>query len=216
MAMSNNDIAAMREEYGSRELRREGLIKDPLDQFELWFTEASRVKLHEPNAMTLSTIGLDGCPASRTVLMKSYDERGFVFYTNYGSAKARELEASPMAALLFPWLLLERQVHISGKVKKVSEDESMKYFSSRPRGSQIGAWVSAQSTVIASRDVLIKKTEELTAKFRGMDVPLPPFWGGYRVMPERMEFWQGGKGRVHDRFVYSRKHSDWQLERLAP
>lgn len=216
MAMSNDEIAAMREEYGSRELRRKDLAVDPVLQFEQWFAEARKAQLHEPNAMTLSTVGLNGCPASRTVLMKSYDEQGFVFYTNYGSAKAKELEAIPMAALLFPWVLLERQVHISGRVEKVSEEESLKYFSSRPRGSQIGAWASDQSTAIDSRDVLIQKTEELTEKFAGIDVPLPPFWGGYRVIPERMEFWQGGKGRVHDRFIYSREQSDWQIERLAP
>ena len=214
--MSNDEIAAMREEYGSRELRRKDLAVDPVLQFEQWFAEARKAQLHEPNAMTLSTVGLNGCPASRTVLMKSYDEQGFVFYTNYGSAKAKELEAIPMAALLFPWVLLERQVHISGRVEKVSEEESLKYFSSRPRGSQIGAWASDQSTAIDSRDVLIQKTEELTEKFAGIDVPLPPFWGGYRVIPERMEFWQGGKGRVHDRFIYSREQSDWQIERLAP
>lgn len=206
----------MREEYGSRELRRRDLAADPVAQFDLWFTEAREVRLHEPNAMTLSTVGLDGCPASRTVLMKFFDENGFVFYTNYGSAKAREIAACPKAALLFPWLPLERQVRIEGEVEKVSAAESLKYFASRPRESQIGAWVSDQSSVIDSRALLLNKMAELKARFKGGDVPLPGFWGGYRVRPQRIEFWQGGKGRVHDRFLYSRDDGDWRIERLAP
>lgn len=216
MSKSRDEIAAMREEYGSRELRRRDLAADPVAQFDLWFTEAREVRLHEPNAMTLSTVGLDGCPASRTVLMKFFDENGFVFYTNYGSAKAREIAACPKAALLFPWLPLERQVRIEGEVEKVSAAESLKYFASRPRESQIGAWVSDQSSVIDSRALLLNKMAELKARFKGGDVPLPGFWGGYRVRPQRIEFWQGGKSRVHDRFLYSRDDGDWRIERLAP
>ncbi len=216
MSMSKEEIAAMREEYGSRELRRKDLLPDPIQQFEQWFSEAREAELHEPNALTLSTVGLDGCPASRTVLMKFFNEQGFVFYTNYESAKAKEIEAVPKASILFPWLPLERQVRIEGGVEKVSVAESLKYFASRPRESQIGAWVSNQSSVIESRALLLNKMEELKAKFEGEEIPLPEFWGGYRLVPERIEFWQGGKGRVHDRFLYSREQSDWGIERLAP
>ena len=216
MSMSNEEIAAMREEYGSRELRRQGLTADPIKQFENWFSEAREAQLHEPNALTLSTVGVDGCPAPRTVLMKFFDEEGFVFYTNYGSAKAQEMEATPKVSLLFPWLLLERQVRIEGEVEKVSAAESLRYFASRPRESQIGAWASDQSSVIDSRELLLDKMEELKERFEGEDVPLPKFWGGYRVVPQRIEFWQGGKGRVHDRFLYTREESGWKIERLAP
>ncbi len=219
MSKSREEIAAMREEYGSRELRRADMAQDPFLQFDQWFAEAREVEIHEPNAMVLSTVGLTGCPASRTVLMKFFDENGFVFYTNYGSAKAKEMEATPHAGLLFPWLALERQVRIEGRVEKVSAAESLKYFASRPRESQIGAWVSEQSSVIDSRAMLLNKMAELKARFMGGEVPLPSFWGGYRVLPERIEFWQGGKGRVHDRFLYSRdlaEPSGWRIERLAP
>lgn len=213
---SREEIAAMREEYGSRELRRSSLSADPIVQFEQWFAEAREVKLHEPNAFTLSTMGLDGCPAARTVLMKFFDASGFVFYTNYGSSKAKEIEAHPRASILFPWLALERQVRIEGEVEKVSAAESLKYFSSRPRESQIGAWVSDQSSVIDSRALLMNKLAELKLKFKGGEVPLPSFWGGYRVRPLRVEFWQGGKGRVHDRFLYTRSEAGWAVDRLAP
>lgn len=216
MSKSQDEIAAMREEYGSREMRRKHMAADPIVQFEQWFAEARQAQLHEPNALTLSTVGLDGCPAARTVLMKFFDAKGFVFYTNYGSAKAKEIEAVPKASILFPWLLLERQVRIEGSVEKVSAAESLKYFTSRPRESQIGAWVSDQSSVIDSRALLLNKMAEFKAKFKGGDVPLPSFWGGYRVVPQRIEFWQGGKGRVHDRFRYSREGESWNIERLAP
>ncbi len=216
MSKSHEQIAAMREEYGSRELRRNDLAADPIAQFDHWFAEAREVEIHEPNAMTLSTVGLDGCPASRTVLMKFFNQDGFVFYTNYGSAKAKEIAATPKAALLFPWLPLERQVRIEGDVEKVGAAESLKYFASRPRDSQIGAWVSDQSSVIDSRALLLNKMAEFTAKFKGGDVPLPSFWGGYRVKPTKIEFWQGGKGRVHDRFRYSREEAGWRIDRLAP
>jgi pyridoxamine 5'-phosphate oxidase len=187
-------------------------------QFEQWFAEAREVELHESNALVLSTTSLDGYPASRTVLMKFFDESGFVFYTNYGSAKAKEIAASPRAAMLFPWLQLERQVRIEGEVEKVSAAESLRYFASRPRESQIGAWVSDQSSVIDSRARLMNKLAELKLKFKGGDVPLPSFWGGYRLKPLRVEFWQGGKGRVHDRFLYTRQDAGggWAIDRLAP
>ena len=213
---SREEIAAMREEYGSRVMRRAELASDPIVQFEQWFTEAREVELHEPNAFSLSTTGLDGYPASRTVLMKFFDENGFVFYTNYGSTKAKEIKAIPKASILFPWLPLERQVRIDGEVEKVSAAESLRYFASRPRESQIGAWVSDQSSVIDSRAMLMNKLAELKLKFKGGEVPLPSFWGGYRVRPLRIEFWQGGKGRVHDRFLYTRDGDQWSVDRLAP
>ena len=213
---SAEEIAAMREEYGSRVLRRSELSACPIDQFSHWFAEAREVGLDESNAFSLSTIGLDGYPASRTVLLKFFDQNGFVFYTNYGSTKAKEMEVVPRAAILFPWLQLERQVRIEGEVEKVSAAESLKYFASRPRESQIGAWVSDQSSVIDSRAMLMNKLAELKLKFKGGDVPLPSFWGGYRVKPLRIEFWQGGKGRVHDRFLYTRDGDGWSIDRLAP
>lgn len=216
MPKSTEKIAAMREEYGSRELRRSELAANPIVQFDQWFSEARDVELDEPNAFVLSTTGLDGYPASRTVLMKFFDGKGFVFYTNYGSAKAKEIEAIPRAAILFPWFQLERQVRIEGEVEKVSAAESLKYFASRPRESQIGAWVSDQSSVIDSRAMLMNKLAELKMKFKGGDVPLPSFWGGYRVKPLRVEFWQGGKGRVHDRFLYTQDGDGWSIDRLAP
>ena len=223
MSSDRKKIAAMREEYGRRELRRGEMAADPIAQFERWFAEAREVELHEPNALVLSTTSLDGYPASRTVLMKFFDEDGFVFYTNYGSAKAKEMAASPRAAMLFPWLQLERQVRIEGEVEKVSAAESLKYFASRPRESQIGAWVSDQSSVIDSRALLMNKLAEIKLKFKGGEVPLPSFWGGYRLKPLRVEFWQGGKGRVHDRFLYTRQDAaegegggGWSIDRLAP
>ena len=219
MSKSREEVAAMREEYGSRELRRADLSHDPFVQFESWFSEAREVEIYEPNAMVLSTVGADGCPASRTVLLKFFDEEGFVFYTTYSSAKAREMAAVSLVSLLFPWLPLERQVRIEGTVEKVSTAESLKYFASRPRESQIGAWVSDQSSVIDSRSMLLNKMAELKAKFKGGDVPLPSFWGGYRVRPQRIEFWQGGKGRVHDRFLFTREvegATHWKIDRLAP
>ncbi len=209
--------AAMREEYGSHSLRREDLEADPIAQFEKWFATARELQLTESNAMSVSTIGLDGFPASRMVLLKFFNKDGFVFYTNYGSAKAKEIDVNPKVSLLFPWLQLERQVRIEGEVEKVSAAESLKYFASRPRESQIGAWVSDQSNVVDSKSLLMNKWEEITQKFKGGDVPIPSFWGGYRVKAIRIEFWQGGKGRVHDRFRYSLQEAGgWQIDRLAP
>ena len=206
----------MREEYGMREMRRSDMASDPIVQFEQWFEEALKAEVHEPNALVLSTIGLDGSPASRTVLMKFFDQRGMVIYTNYESAKGQEIAANPHAAMLFPWWQVERQVRIEGEIERVSREESEEYFSSRPRGSQIGAWASEQSAVIKSRQILTDRTAELEQKFAGVDVPTPDFWGGYRIKPQRIEFWQGGKGRVHDRFLYEKSESVWKIDRLAP
>lgn len=206
----------MREEYTVGEMHRVDMLADPIEQFRQWFQTATDAGLHEPNALTLSTLGLDGYPAARTVLMKQFDTRGFTVFTNYTSAKAQEMEAIPKASMLFQWLSLERQIRIEGDVEKVSREESQAYYASRPRDSQIGAWVSHQSSVISSRSVLVERQDELEKRFDGQDIPLPDFWGGYRLKPVRIEFWQGRKGRIHDRFLYTKNLVGWQLDRLAP
>ena len=207
----------MREEFVSRGLSRKDLDDSPFTQFEKWFQQAEQSGLTMPNAMTLATVSAEGQPSVRTVLLKFFDERGFVFYTNYNSRKARDIAANPLVALLFPWLDLHRQVKIEGRAEKVPTAESMKYFMTRPRGSQIGAWVSNQSAPITSRQMLLMKFEELKRKFADREVPLPDFWGGYRVVPTCIEFWQGRENRLHDRFEY-RLQSDgsWLIQRLAP
>jgi pyridoxamine 5'-phosphate oxidase len=166
--------------------------------------------------MSITTVDKHGRPYARTVLLKSFDERGFVFYTNYESRKARHIDSNPHVALLFFWPELGRQIGIRGTVEKLSAAESFKYFSSRPRGSQLGAWVSPQSTIITSRSLLKNKFEELRQKFENQEVPLPSFWGGYRVVPRELEFWQGRDDRLHDRFIYTRSDDDWSVDRLAP
>ena len=210
-------IREMRREYTRRGLRREDLDRDPLGQFRAWFQQAVDAELLEPNAMSLATCGRDGRPGLRTVLLKAFDHKGFVFFTNYASRKAGQLAENPMATLLFPWLALERQVVISGVVSRISAAESLAYFASRPFGSRVGAWVSMQSKVIPSRKLLEMKFEELKAKFASGEVPLPDHWGGYRLAPDMFEFWQGSQSRLHDRFQYSRLSSgDWQIDRLSP
>jgi pyridoxamine 5'-phosphate oxidase len=206
----------LRVDYGREPLDERAMHADPLEQFRVWFGEAVAAGIPEPNAMTLGTAEAGGRVSCRTVLLKGFDGRGFVFYTNHGSRKGRQLAANPRAALLFAWLTLERQVEIEGRVERVSEEESEEYFQSRPFGSRLGAWVSEQSSVIASREVLTARFAELKAKFADGNMPKPEFWGGYRVVPESVEFWQGGHDRLHDRFLYEKRGEVWHRVRLAP
>ncbi len=210
------DISHMRRDFESEGLDREHLDDNPTRQFEYWFHDAKEAGILEPNAMSLATSGRDGHPNLRTVLLKYFDDQGFVFYTNYGSRKAREIDENPSAALLFPWIGLNRQVIIQGRVEKVSKAESLRYFAARPRGSQVGAWVSEQSRVITSRGLLEQKVAEIKQRFSSGEIPLPSFWGGYRVVPQRIEFWQGRPSRLHDRFEYVRQDDGWLIQRLQP
>lgn len=209
----------LRREYVSRTLIESDAHRDPIVQFRQWFEEAVRAELTEPNAMTLATVGAEGDPSARTVLLKGFDAGGFVFYTNHDSAKGRDLASRPRAALLFFWAQLERQVRIAGPVTRVSTEESEAYFHSRPRESQLGAWASPQSSTIANRETLDDAYRRVETQYvdPGVPVPLPPHWGGYRVAPERMEFWQGRASRLHDRLLYTRRaDGQWRIERLAP
>ena len=205
-----------RSQWMSHGLTRDTLNPDPIKQFELWYTQAIDSGIPEPNAMSLATADTNGQPWIRTVLLKLYEETGFVFFTNYESAKAQQIEANNRVALLFPWVALGRQLKISGTAVKIPAVESMKYFASRPRGSQIGAWASPQSQVISSRSLLDAKVDEIKRKFASGEVPLPAFWGGYRVMPFEIEFWQARDSRLHDRFVYTKNDDGWSIERRAP
>jgi pyridoxamine 5'-phosphate oxidase len=210
-------VELQRSEYERAKLRHEDLNADPIRQFADWFDEACHSDVTEPNAMYLATAGANGQPLVRTVLLKEYDERGFVFFTSLESRKARQISENANVSVLFAWLELERQVIISGRAEKVSAAEALSYFVTRPRGSQLGAWVSAQSSVITSRKVLEMKWDEMKRKFAGGKVPLPSFWGGYRVIPREIEFWQGRRSRLHDRFLYTRPADDsWAIQRLAP
>lgn len=211
------DLRAMREEFTTSDLSKKDLSSDPFSQFEKWFAQVQNGGISMPNAMSLATVSADGQPSIRTVLLKYFDQEGFVFFTNYESRKAQEIDQNPKVALLFFWKELERQIKITGTVDKISTTESVKYFFSRPKGSQIGAWVSNQSSVITSRQLLMSKFEELKRKFQDKQVPLPSFWGGYRVIPEEFEFWQGRVNRLHDRFLYSKStNNHWIINRLAP
>ena len=209
-------LADLRKDYSLAGLVEKDLARDPFQQFEKWFQEAEAAKIPEPNAMTLATATREGRPSARTMLLKGVDGRGFVFFSNYESRKGRELVANPSATLLLPWLLLERQVVIEGPVKKVPREESETYFHSRPRASQLGAWISQQSSVIAGRSVLEDGMKMIEQKYAGREVPLPPHWGGWRLMPESVEFWQGRRSRLHDRLRYRREKDEWIIERLAP
>jgi pyridoxamine 5'-phosphate oxidase len=211
------DLADIRREYGQGELTRQDLNSDPILQFDSWFKLAQHSDIKDPSAMSLATADKSGEVSIRTVLLKIYDQQGFVFFTNYESAKARQISENPKVALLFPWLNLDRQVKIRGRASRISTQESLKYFITRPRGSQLGAWVSQQSSVISSRALLAAKLQEIKQRFADGDISLPEFWGGYRVVPESIEFWQGQPDRLHDRFRYQRQSDDsWKIERLAP
>jgi len=210
-------IAAIRRDYMKEALSENQVEENPFRQFDHWWDEAVKAEIDEVNAMTLSTVSSDGKPTARIVLLKGYDDYGFVFFTNYESKKGKDLLLNPNASLLFFWKELERQVRIEGTCEKVSEAESDQYFYSRPEGSRIGAWASPQSQVISSRDVLDSNLAELEKRFRDTPVTRPPHWGGYRIKPQTMEFWQGRPSRLHDRIAYSQDSSgDWIFARLAP
>jgi pyridoxamine 5'-phosphate oxidase len=211
--MSVSDI---RRDYTGRGLSEAEAGSDPLRLFERWFAEAVAAVPQEPNAMTLATVSPDGTPSARIVLLKGFDDSGFVFFTNYDSAKGQDLAANPRAALLFFWAALERQVRITGRVSRVSREESNVYFHSRPIGSQLSASASPQSSVLKDRDELERKVAELAREYEGREVPLPACWGGYRLAPDHIEFWQGRPNRLHDRLRYSRESASWTRVRLAP
>jgi len=212
------NIEDLRQQFSQKGLSRSDLDVNPFRQFDAWYREVTESGIFEPGAMSLATVNSEGQPSLRTVLLKTFDEKGFVFYTNYGSRKARHITVNPKVSLLFAWVPLARQVKITGVAEKVSAAESLKYFVTRPHGSQIGAWASAQSEAVNSRLLLEAKFKEIRQKFSEGEVPLPKFWGGYRVIPDSIEFWQGRDNRLHDRFLYSHRPDGgvWEIERLAP
>ena len=210
-------VADLRKDYTLQELNETEVDPNPVIQFQKWFDQVCSVDIPEPNAMTVATVSSEGKPSARMVLLKDYDGRGFVFYTNYNSRKGQELIANPYAALVFWWAQLERQVRITGSVEKISAQESDEYFHSRPFNSRLGAWTSNQSEIVSSRQTLEQRLQQLQAKYKDLEVPRPPHWGGFRVIPVEIEFWQGRSSRLHDRLLYS-KNSDstWGIERLSP
>ena len=209
-------IAELRKEYRLAALGEQDVDADPIVQFQRWFHEAQEAKVVEPNAMTLATCTPDAYPSARMVLLKGVDARGFVFFTDYRSRKGQELTDNPHAALVFWWHELERQVRVVGAVQRITRDESVAYFTSRPYGARVGAWVSHQSSVLPDRDSLDRKVEEMMERFRSGEVPLPDHWGGFRVVPEEFEFWQGRESRLHDRIAYAREGGRWVRRRLSP
>ncbi|MEM9916754.1 MAG: pyridoxamine 5'-phosphate oxidase [Bacteroidota bacterium] len=216
--MSQKSLADLREDYRLSTLDISDVLTDPVAQFRQWFEEAQQSKVPEPNALTLATATSDGRPSARVVLLKGLLEGGFVFYTNFESQKGREMDANPRAAMVFNWLDLQRQVRIEGQVRRLSEEQSIAYFQSRPKGSQIGAWASPQSQVIDGRQLLEENVQQLKEKYASEEVlPKPPHWGGYVLLPEMLEFWQGRSSRLHDRIRYDQqKDGQWKIKRLAP
>lgn len=210
------DLSSLRQEYANQELDTTTAHANPTEQFQKWFQEASTAQLLEPNAMVLATVDATGRPSQRTVLLKTFDDSGFVFFTNFSSRKAAQIAGNPQVSVLFQWLPLHRQVEIHGVASKVSTAESLTYFAKRPRGSQLGAWISHQSQVVSSRSVLETKWQEMKRRFGEGEIPLPNFWGGFRIQPTRFEFWQGGAKRLHDRIEYLPAAEGWQRQRLAP
>ncbi len=211
------DISDYRREYMSQGLDLNDLDKDPIKQYELWFQQASEAGIQDANAFSLATYDITSGPSLRTVLLKLFDAKGFVFFTNYNSQKSKQIQGNGQVAMLFPWLPLNRQVKVEGRCEKISTAASLKYFATRPRGSQIGAWCSDQSEVIESRSFLEQKYREAADKFKSGTIPLPSSWGGYRIVPHSIEFWQGQENRLHDRFKYTKQGSEgWSIERLAP
>jgi pyridoxamine 5'-phosphate oxidase len=209
-------LQILRKEYKLKKLDRKSLDPDPFTQFSVWFEEACMAQVAEPNAMTLATASLQGRPSCRIVLLKRFDQNGFLFFTNYESRKGKELKENPYAGICFFWKELERQVIIEGSIEKISRMESELYFNSRPRGSQLSAWISRQSQVVSSRGSLEKEYQHLEKEYEGKVIPLPPFWGGYRLIPDRFEFWQGRENRLHDRFQYEHIGSNWIISQLSP
>ncbi|MFN6964701.1 MAG: pyridoxamine 5'-phosphate oxidase [Pyrinomonadaceae bacterium] len=214
--MLGKELASIRREYSLKELTRSSVDADPVAQFGVWMQEALDSQLTEPTAMMLATVDAECRPSTRIVLLKEFGERGFVFFTNYESKKSRDLAGNPHCSLSFFWPELERQVHIAGTAAKIAAEESAAYFRTRPVASQIGAWASRQSSVIASREVLERWFAELEEKFRDQEVPLPDFWGGWNVTPSKFEFWQGRQSRLHDRIMYELKGGGWEICRLSP
>ena len=211
------NLAELRQQYALQSLSETDVRPDPVAQFGFWFDEAIASQILEPNAMTLATATPDGRPSARTVLLKDYNNQGFTFFTNYDSQKGADLEDNPRAALLFTWLDLQRQIRIEGRVEKIAREVSETYFQSRPRSSQIGAWASPQSQAISGREVLEQLENEIEVKFSGVEkLPVPPNWGGYRVVPDTFEFWQGRMSRLHDRILYTQEAEGWKIGRLAP
>lgn len=215
--MNQEDLQNLRRDYSLAQLSETTINTNPVKQFDIWFNEAIEAKLHEPNAMTLATATRDGVPSARIVLLKGYDNHGFVFYTNYLSRKGKEITKNPLGALTFFWGEMERQVRIEGTIEKLSKEQSERYFQSRPKGSQLGALVSPQSQEIAGREVLESKMAQLQTEYADKDIPKPSFWGGYILKPRMVEFWQGQQSRLHDRILYKKvDNSTWKTVRLAP
>jgi pyridoxamine 5'-phosphate oxidase len=214
--IGKEELASLRRSYASKTLTKASVAADPFHQFSVWLDEALRSEIIDANAMTLATSTKDGRPSARVVLLKSFDKDGFVFYTNYKSKKAQDLAANPYASLHFFWPQLERQIEICGTVGKVSREESIEYFASRPPDSQLGAWASNQSSQIPERKVLEEQMAQLKTKYDGAEIPCPEFWGGFRLVPDSFEFWQGRASRLHDRICYERKDEGWEIIRLSP